>query len=73
MSPKEARRGEIIVVDLRAIQQGDLSRNILLEDGDTVFVPRAEVFFVMGEVRKPGRYKLERGATLLRPSPLQAD
>lgn len=66
MSPAEAKSGEISTVDLRAIQKGDLSQNILLKDGDTVFVPRAEVFFVMGEVNKPGRYKLERGTTVLK-------
>lgn len=64
--PKEAKTGEIIAVDLKAIQQGDLAKNILLQDGDTVFVPKAEFFFVMGEVKKPGRYKIERDTTVLK-------
>lgn len=64
--PQEAGTGETITVDLKAIQQGDLTKNILLQDGDTVFVPRAESFFVMGEVKKPGRYKLERDMTVLK-------
>lgn len=64
--PQEAGTGETMTVDLKAIQQGDLTKNILLQDGDTVFVPRAESFFVMGEVKKPGRYKLERGTTVLK-------
>lgn len=38
--------------------------NIELRTGDTIHVPRAEHFFVFGEVARPGSYKLEKGATV---------
>lgn len=63
--PEEAKAGEVTSVDMRTIRGGDLSKDILLRDGDTIFVPKAEVFFVLGQVNKPGRYRLERGMTLL--------
>lgn len=40
------------------------SRNMLLMGGDVVFVPRAEVFYIYGEVQRPGAYRIERGMTI---------
>jgi polysaccharide export outer membrane protein len=37
----------------------------LLRAGDSVFVPRAEQFFILGEVQKPAMYKLEPNLTVL--------
>ena len=56
---------ETIRVNLRDLEGGDLSRNIVLRDGDTVFVPRAETFYVFGEVRSPGSYPIQEGLTVL--------
>jgi len=38
--------------------------NLELLDGDTVMVPRADQYFIFGEVARPGAYKLEKGTTL---------
>jgi polysaccharide biosynthesis/export protein len=38
---------------------------ITMQGGDQVYVPRAAEVFVMGEVRQPGRFKLEAGMTVL--------
>jgi polysaccharide biosynthesis/export protein len=35
-----------------------------LRGGDSVFVPRAEQFFILGEVQKPAMYKLEPNLTV---------
>lgn len=51
---------EVTYVDLRDIQSGRLSQ-VVLRDGDTVFVPKAATFFVDGEVRSPGSYTWQRG------------
>ena len=51
------------VVDVRDIQTGRLSA-VSLRDGDTVFVPRAESFFVTGQVRAPGSYPWQIGLTV---------
>ena len=60
--PQEGDGSEALRVDLAAIERGDVSQNVTLQNGDTVFVPRAAVVYVFGEVRGPGRYVL-RGAT----------
>jgi len=39
---------------------------LMLKAGDVVFKPRADFFFVFGEVHKPGRYPLEGGTTVLK-------
>jgi len=53
-------------VDLRALLgRGDMTQNLPIKEGDIVFVPRMEVFYIYGEVHKPGSYRLERGMTLM--------
>jgi polysaccharide export outer membrane protein len=47
-------------VSLRKLLDGDPTDNLLLQNGDTVFIPKAASFFVQGEVRKPGAYPLEK-------------
>lgn len=63
--PTEATDAEIIRVDLTLLQRGDLSKNVALRNGDTIFVPRAENFFVFGQVRSPGQYVVRRGTTVM--------
>src|SRR5712671_5339961 len=38
---------------------GDLSQNLQLENGDTIFVQRAPVFYIYGEVQRAGAYRIE--------------
>lgn len=40
--------------------------DIPLQDGDSVFIPRARTFFVTGQVRRPASYKLEPGTSLIK-------
>jgi polysaccharide export outer membrane protein len=56
---------EITRVNLREIENGRLSRNVTVKDGDTIFVPKAERFFVTGMVRNGGSFVLERNMTVL--------
>src|SRR5260221_4778089 len=44
---------------------GDLSRNLELENGDTIFVQRAPVFYIYGEVQRAGSYRLEPVMTVM--------
>ncbi len=64
--PPLPKKGKQILIDLRAALEGDLSQNIYVLNGDYIFVPRSKTFFIMGEVKKPGQYNLDRGTTLLR-------
>jgi polysaccharide export outer membrane protein len=50
-------------VDLRAMQNGVFTDNIILRDGDTIFVPRAESVYVFGQVKNPGAYALQQKDT----------
>jgi len=52
-------------VNLHEIETGRLSKNLDIRDGDTIFVPKAERFFVTGFVRTPGSYTLEPNMTVL--------
>ena len=36
-----------------------------LNNGDIVLVPEMDVFYIYGEVQKPGQYKLERDMTIM--------
>jgi len=52
--------------DLRALQNGALTQNVALHDGDTIYVPRAESVYVFGQVKKPDAYPLQqRNTTVL--------
>ena len=59
------RDADVTRVNLREIEDGKLSRNATILDGDTIFVPKAERFFVTGMVRNPGSFVLERNMTVL--------
>ena len=56
-----------IVVDLvRLLEKGDISTNIMVKDGDSIYIPRAAFIYVTGEVKTPGAYKVTKGLTVLR-------
>ena len=61
----ERRREQIVQVNLKDVLAGDKNSKIAIRDGDSVIVPKMPFFFVMGEVRSPGKYNLERGTTVL--------
>jgi len=57
---------DVLRVNLKDLQSGAASaRNIQLRDGDTIYVPRAELVYVFGEVKNPGSYALQSGASAL--------
>jgi polysaccharide export outer membrane protein len=53
-------------VDLAAMfRNGDLTKNIDLQPGDTIYVHRAPMIYVYGEVQKGGAYRLEPNMTVM--------
>jgi polysaccharide export outer membrane protein len=55
-----------VTVSLKALQNGAaIAQNVLLQDGDTVFVGRAEPVFVYGQVKNPGSYPIRTETTVL--------
>jgi polysaccharide biosynthesis/export protein len=63
--PTETPDGQTTRVNLADLQSGKILNNVMLREGDTVFVAKAERFFVTGHVRTPGAYTYERGMTVL--------
>jgi polysaccharide biosynthesis/export protein len=53
-------------IDLPAIlQSGRSDLDVVVENGDIIYVDRAPTFYMYGEVQRPGQMRLERGMTLL--------
>jgi len=55
----------ILRFDFDRIQRGDASENVLLQDQDLIFVPKAHAYFVLGEVKSAGTFPLDRETTAL--------
>ncbi len=55
-----------VEVDVPAMtQNGDMSNNIPVQNGDIIYVHRAPVFYVYGEVQRPGAYRVESNMTVM--------
>jgi polysaccharide export outer membrane protein len=61
-----ANNGKKADIDLASMfRNGDLTRNVELQPGDTVYVHRAPMVYVYGEVQKGGAYRLEPDMTVM--------
>ncbi len=47
------------------MRSGDLNRNLVISNGDIVYVERAQRFYIYGEVQRPSQYRLEHNMTVL--------
>jgi polysaccharide biosynthesis/export protein len=56
---------QTIRVNLLALQTGKQSELVMVQPGDTVFVPRAESVYILGAVKNPGAYPLQSQTTVL--------
>ncbi len=63
-APTADKQAELIKVDLRRVQAGDVDQNVALRPNDTVYVPPAAKFYVTGEARSPGAYTLTPGLSV---------
>jgi polysaccharide export outer membrane protein len=63
--PGQDEAAEVTKVDLRRLNGGQLSSDVIIRDGDTVFVPRALTVYVYGQVRRPGSYPIGQDTTVL--------
>lgn len=70
LSP-DSKDPNVIHVNLREfekeVERGQMTRNVPLEDGDQVFVPRVDRnrIFVTGQVKLPAAYSVAEGTTVL--------
>jgi polysaccharide export outer membrane protein len=65
LTPDQMDQANVSRVSLADLQLGRLSENVSLAEGDTIFVPKAEKFFITGQIKNPGAYTYERGLTVL--------
>lgn len=64
---KSSEGEQTIHVNLRQlIEKGDTSVDLTLQDGDSIYIPKAGFFYVTGEVKKPDAYKFEEGTTVIK-------
>ena len=57
---------ETIRVNLKDLQSGAAgARDVPLRDGDTIYVARAELVYVFGQVKTPGSYPIKTDTTVL--------
>lgn len=62
------RNGKIekLEIDVAAmVRAGDLSKNVDIQNGDTIYVQRAPVFYIHGQVRRAGSYRFEDNMTVM--------
>ncbi|MFP4039386.1 MAG: SLBB domain-containing protein [Desulfosudaceae bacterium] len=56
-----------VQVDLaQLMEDGQASQNVIMRDGDHVYIPKKDVFYVSGEVKRPDVYNYERGLTVIK-------
>jgi polysaccharide export outer membrane protein len=63
--PLAAPGSEVFKISVRELQSGNQDRNLILQTGDTVFVPKAAVVYVTGQVNKVGTIRYQEGLTVL--------
>jgi len=61
----QSRQEMMFKINLKAALDGDSRQNIQIQDGDSIIVLKMPYFFVLGEVRSPGKFNLEPGTTVL--------
>jgi polysaccharide export outer membrane protein len=57
---------EVITINLdELMEQGQLSQNLTILNGDNIYIPKKKVFYVTGEVKSPDAYTFENGLTVI--------
>ena len=58
---------EVILISIKSlVEGGDLSQNILIQDGDTIYIAKGGTCYVTGEVGDPDAYPCDKQTTVLK-------
>jgi polysaccharide export outer membrane protein len=58
---------EVIVVNIKSlVEGGDVSQNLPIQDGDTIYISKGGMCYVTGEVEKPDAYVCDNQSTVLK-------
>lgn len=49
---------------IRLLVSGDETQDPVVAPGDKIFVPKAELFYISGQVKQPGAFEVESGMTM---------
>ena len=63
--PDQNGDSTVLKINIHDLQEGDLTKNAPLKDGDTIVVPKAQAVYVFGQVKAPGAYAVSKGTTVL--------
>jgi polysaccharide export outer membrane protein len=55
---------DLMKTNINSLFRGDFSQDMTIQPGDIINIPQTDLFFVAGEVRKPGPFPLKDGTTL---------
>lgn len=56
---------ELVSIDISKFNKGHIKEaSLYLQSGDIIIIPPTDVFFVAGEVQRPGEFSLKEGTTL---------
>ena len=56
---------EPMVLETAKLSTGEVGRDIILQAGDVLYVSPKQIYFISGEVARPGQYEISRGMTLM--------
>ena len=62
------RDGKPVLIEIdpaEAFEAGKLDKDIAVKGGDVIYVAKAPVFYIYGEVQRPGSFRLEPGMTVM--------
>ena len=58
---------DVITIDLKSLlEKGDQSLDVPIMDSDSIYITKAGVFYVTGEVKRPDAYKYDEGTTVIK-------
>ena len=60
-------KNTLIEVNIKALTQGgDMSHNVAIREGDTIYISKAGMCYVTGEVKNPNAYRCDGDTTVLK-------
>ena len=62
---QSADGSNVVEVSRAELENGRMERNVQLQDGDQIVVPRAQQVFISGQVRSPGAYNIPANSTVM--------
>ena len=56
---------EPMVFETAKLSTGEIGRDLILQSGDVLYVSPKQIYFITGEVARPGQYEISLGMTLM--------